>query len=84
MEALARGEVAVVSFAGGVGSRWTRGAGVVKALNPFCRLEGRHRSFLEVHFAVLGVLIILVVLFLPGGLMSLLQRYFPQKREQSL
>jgi hypothetical protein len=23
----------------------------VKALNPFCRLGGRHRSFLEVHFA---------------------------------
>ena len=40
--------------------------------------------FLEVHFAVLGVLIILVVLFLPGGLMSLLQGYFPQKREQSM
>jgi len=34
-----------------VGSRWTQGAGVVKALNPFCRLGGRHRSFLEVHLA---------------------------------
>jgi hypothetical protein len=29
------GAVAVVSLAGGVGSRWTKGAGVVKALNPF-------------------------------------------------
>jgi hypothetical protein len=51
MEALARGMVAVVSLAGGTGSRWTKGAGVVKALNPFCRLGGRHRSFLEVHLA---------------------------------
>lgn len=50
-EALARGEVAVVTLAGGVGTRWTRGAGVVKALNPFCRLGGRYRSFLEVHLA---------------------------------
>ena len=49
--ALADGAVAVVSLAGGVGSRWTKGAGVVKALNPFCRLGGRRRSFLEVHLA---------------------------------
>jgi hypothetical protein len=49
--ALAAGEVAVVTLAAGVGSRWTQGAGVVKALNPFCRLGGRHRSFLEVHLA---------------------------------
>jgi len=51
MNALADGAVAVVSLAGGAGSRWTRGAGVVKALNPFCRLGGRHRSFIEVHLA---------------------------------
>jgi hypothetical protein len=50
-QALADGAVAVVSLAGGVGSRWTKGAGVVKALNPFCRLGGRHRSFIEVHLA---------------------------------
>jgi hypothetical protein len=50
-EALARGRVAVVSLSGGVGSRWTKGAGVVKALNPFCKLGGRHRSFVEVHLA---------------------------------
>ena len=43
--------VAVVSFAGGAGSRWTKGAGTVKALNPFCRLGGKHRSFIEVHLA---------------------------------
>ena len=51
MEAMAQGMVAVVSLAGGVGSRWTKGAGVVKALNPFARLGGRHRSFVEVHLA---------------------------------
>ena len=50
-EALASGAVAVVTLAGGAGSRWTHGAGVVKALSPFCRLAGRHRTFLEVHLA---------------------------------
>jgi hypothetical protein len=50
-DALAAGRVAVVSFAGGAGSRWTKGAGVVKALNAFCRLGGKHRSFIEVHLA---------------------------------
>ncbi len=51
MRALAAGEVAVVTLAAGAGSRWTQGAGVVKALNPFCRLSGRHRSFIETHLA---------------------------------
>ena len=51
LAALAAGSVAVVSLAAGVGSRWTHGAGVVKALHPFCKLGGRHRSFLEVHLA---------------------------------
>ncbi|MCX7670671.1 MAG: UTP--glucose-1-phosphate uridylyltransferase, partial [Anaerolineae bacterium] len=51
LEALAAGAVAVVSLAGGIGSRWTQGAGVVKALHPFCKLGGRHRSFIEVHLA---------------------------------
>jgi hypothetical protein len=51
MEALAAGAVAVVSLAGGIGTRWTKGAGVVKALNPFAKLGGRHRSFVEVHLA---------------------------------
>ena len=46
-----QGAVAVVSLAGGVGTRWTKGAGVVKALNPFCKLGGRHRNFIEVHLA---------------------------------
>ncbi|MFC7337597.1 UTP--glucose-1-phosphate uridylyltransferase [Haloferula chungangensis] len=50
-EALAKGEVAVVTLAAGVGSRWTEGAGVVKALHPFCKFRERHRSFLETHLA---------------------------------
>jgi hypothetical protein len=48
---LAEGGVAVVTLAAGVGSRWTQGAGVVKALHPFCKLGGRHRTFVEVHLA---------------------------------
>ncbi len=50
-DALARGEAAVMTLAAGVGSRWTQGAGVVKALNPFCRMQGRYRSFLDIHMA---------------------------------
>ena len=49
--ALANGQVAVVTLAGGAGSRWTRGAGVVKALNPFAQFQGKHRNFIEVHLA---------------------------------
>ncbi len=41
----------MVTLAAGVGSRWTEGAGVCKALHPFWKLEGRHRNFLEVHLA---------------------------------
>lgn len=48
---IANGEVAVVTLAAGVGSRWTGGAGVVKGLHPFAQLSGRHRSFLELHLA---------------------------------
>jgi hypothetical protein len=51
IEALREGAVAIVTLAAGAGSRWTQGAGVVKALHPFCKLDGRHRSFLEVHLA---------------------------------
>ncbi|MFO0851351.1 MAG: UTP--glucose-1-phosphate uridylyltransferase [Gemmataceae bacterium] len=50
-KALANGEAAVVTLAAGAGSRWTQGAGVVKALHPFARLAGQHRTFLEVHLA---------------------------------
>ncbi len=49
--ALAAGEAAVLALAGGAGSRWTRGAGVVKALHPFCRFQGKYRNFIEIHLA---------------------------------
>ena len=51
MEALSAGRAAIVTLAAGAGSRWTHGAGVVKALHPFCKLGGRHRTFVEVHLA---------------------------------
>jgi hypothetical protein len=51
IQALKNKEVAVVSLAGGAGSRWTQGAGVVKALNPFFKMAGRHRSFIEIHLS---------------------------------
>ncbi len=51
LQALREGAVAVVTLAAGVGSRWTEGAGVVKAINPFCKLGGQHRTFLEIHLA---------------------------------
>jgi hypothetical protein len=51
LAAIARGELAVVTLAAGAGSRWTQGAGVVKALHPFCKLAGKHRTFIETHLA---------------------------------
>lgn len=51
LQALSDGCVAIVTLAGGIGTRWTRGAGVVKALNPFSRLGGHYRNFIEVHLA---------------------------------
>lgn len=50
-EALRSGTVGVVTLAAGVGSRWTNGAGVVKALNPYCCIGGKHQTFLDVHLA---------------------------------
>jgi hypothetical protein len=50
-EAIAAGRVAVVTLAAGAGSRWTQGAGVVKALHPFYQFQGRYRNFIEVHLA---------------------------------
>ncbi|MCP4640036.1 MAG: UTP--glucose-1-phosphate uridylyltransferase, partial [bacterium] len=50
-QALRDGSVAVLSLGGGVGSRWTSGAGVVKTVNPFVEVAGKHRSFLEMHVA---------------------------------
>jgi hypothetical protein len=43
--------IAVLCLAAGVGSRWTKGAGVIKAINPFIFIKGQHRSFLELHLA---------------------------------
>jgi hypothetical protein len=51
IEALKRGELAIVSLAGGAGSRWTKGAGVVKSLNPFAKIKGKHRNFIEAHIS---------------------------------
>lgn len=50
-KALANGEVGVVTLAAGAGSRWTQGAGVCKALHPFVKMGGRHRTFIETHLA---------------------------------
>jgi UDP-N-acetylglucosamine pyrophosphorylase len=50
-KALQNGELAIVTMAGGVGSRWTKGAGVVKSLHPFSKFSGIHRNFLEIHLA---------------------------------
>lgn len=49
--ALANGELAIVTLAAGAGSRWTQGAGVVKALHPFAQFGGCYRNFIEVHLA---------------------------------
>lgn len=51
LDSLRAGEAAVVTLAAGVGSRWTQGAGVVKALHPFAKLNGAHRTFIETHLA---------------------------------
>lgn len=49
--AIRAGKVGIMSLAAGVGSRWTKGAGVIKAINPFVEIDGVHRSFLEIHLA---------------------------------
>lgn len=51
MDSLKRNEIAVVTFAGGMGSRWTQGAAVVKPINPFIAIEGKYRTFIEIHLA---------------------------------
>jgi hypothetical protein len=51
LAALTSGQVAVVTLAAGAGTRWTQGAGVVKALHPFCKLAQKHRTFIETHVA---------------------------------
>ena len=51
MDAIKRNEIAVITFAGGMGSRWTHGAAVVKPINPFIKINGKYRTFLEIHLA---------------------------------
>ncbi len=51
INALKNNEIAVVTFAGGMGSRWTHGGAVVKPLNPFIRIDGKYRTFIEIHLA---------------------------------
>jgi hypothetical protein len=34
-----------------MGSRWTHGAAVVKAINPFIKIDARFRTFMEIHLA---------------------------------
>ncbi|MBI4844548.1 MAG: UTP--glucose-1-phosphate uridylyltransferase [Nitrospirae bacterium] len=51
INALRRGEAAVVTFAGGMGSRWSHGAKVAKPVNPFLKVGERYRTFLEIHLA---------------------------------
>ncbi len=50
-DALRSGAVAVLTLAGGAGTRWTGGAGVVKAINPFTHMSGAWRTFLEIQLA---------------------------------
>jgi len=51
LNSLINGEFAVVSFSGGMGSRWTNGAAVVKPVNPFVRMGNKFRTFIEIHLA---------------------------------
>jgi tetratricopeptide (TPR) repeat protein len=51
LNAIKNGEVAIATMAAGAGTRWTQGAGVVKALHPFCKLSAKHRTFIETHIA---------------------------------
>jgi hypothetical protein len=50
-KAIAANNVAVMCLAAGAGTRWTKGAGVIKAINPFIEMNGKHRSFIEIHLA---------------------------------
>lgn len=48
---ISNGGTAVLTLAAGVGSRWTQGAAVIKALNPFLVVQGKHRNFLDLQIA---------------------------------
>jgi len=51
LEAIKNNEVAVVTLAGGLGSRWSEGSSSVKAINPFLKINGKFRTFIEIHLA---------------------------------
>jgi len=51
LEAIKNNEVAVVTLAGGIGSRWSEGGTTVKAINPFLKINGKFRTFIEIHLA---------------------------------
>jgi galactokinase/mevalonate kinase-like predicted kinase len=51
LDSIKKREIAVVTFAGGMGSRWTHGAAVVKPINPFINIGGTYRTFVESHIA---------------------------------
>jgi len=48
-ELLRKNAIAVVTYSGGLGSRWCEGAAVVKAINPFVVMKRKHRTFVEIH-----------------------------------
>ncbi len=50
-DALKRNEIAVVTFAGGMGSRWSQGSGVIKPISPFIKIRDTYRTFIELHIA---------------------------------
>lgn len=50
-QALINEELAIISLAGGVGSRWTKGSGVVKSLHPFIKFNGMHKNFIDIHLS---------------------------------
>ncbi|MDY6856860.1 MAG: UTP--glucose-1-phosphate uridylyltransferase [Thermodesulfobacteriota bacterium] len=50
-EAIRKDEVGVITLAGGLGSRWTSGAAVVKPVSPFVKMDEKYRTFIEIHLA---------------------------------
>jgi hypothetical protein len=51
LDALKRNEIAVVTFSGGMGSRWSQGSSVIKPISPFIKIQDKYRTFIELHIA---------------------------------
>lgn len=67
----------VMALLGGVGSP----AGAVLGAFAFLGIEELvWRNFLQIHTGVLGLLVVLLLLFLPRGLMTLTQAFKPRRR----